>query len=78
MLCMFCLQGSMVLPVTAHPKRPLTIVGLMNVPSLSEPQVPPDGSQILYVRSESSWEANKRIGHIWYIAPADEKKTGGR
>ncbi len=86
-LCMFCLKGSMVFPVTAQVKRPMTMVDLVNVPSLSDPQVSPDGSQILYVRSEGDWEANKRIGHIWRgetgntsgkSPPAMKKKKGKR
>ena len=86
-LCMFCLIGSMVFPVTAQENRPMTMVDLINVPSLSDPQVSPGGSQILYVRSESNWEANKRIVHIWRgeagktsgkSPPAMKKKKGKR
>jgi len=45
----------------------MTLVDLMNVPQISDPQLSPDGKQILFVRSEANWKANRRIGHIWRI-----------
>ncbi len=45
----------------------MTIVDLVNVPSLSAPQLSPDGTQVLYVLEEADWKKNKRIGHIWRI-----------
>jgi len=40
-------------------------VDVMNVPQISDPQVSFNGREILYVRSEPDWKANRRIGHIW-------------
>ena len=51
----------------AQTKRPMTIVDLINVPSLSDPQLSRDGKQILYVLSEADWKEDKRIGHIWRV-----------
>ena len=48
-------------------KRPMTIVDLINVPSLRSPQLSPDGKQVLYVLGEADWKENKRINHIWRI-----------
>src|SRR6187200_3407197 len=45
--------------------RPMTLVDLLNVPSLSDPQLSPDGRQILYVVARADWKANRRIGQIW-------------
>ena len=56
--------------VRAQGPRPMTLVDLLNVPQLSDPQLSPDGRYVAYVLSEADWKANKRIGHIWR-APAD-------
>ena len=48
-------------------KRPMTIVDLINVPSLGDPQVSPDGSQVLYVRRDADWEENRSISHIYRV-----------
>jgi dipeptidyl aminopeptidase/acylaminoacyl peptidase len=51
-------------PILAQP-RPMTLVDLINVARLSDPQLSPDGRQVLFVKSEADWKANKRITHIW-------------
>jgi dipeptidyl aminopeptidase/acylaminoacyl peptidase len=43
----------------------MTLVDLLNVPSLSDPQLSPDGRQILYVIARADWKANRRIGQVW-------------
>lgn len=45
--------------------RPMTLVDLINVARISEPQLSPDGRQVLFVKSEADWKANRRITHIW-------------
>ena len=45
----------------------MTLVDVMNVPPVSDPEISPNGNQILFVRSEANWKANRRIGHIWRI-----------
>ena len=49
-------------------KRPMTIVELIDVPSVGSPRLSPDGSQILYTRTDTDWEKNGRTTHIWRIA----------
>jgi dipeptidyl aminopeptidase/acylaminoacyl peptidase len=49
----------------AQGPRPMTLVDLLNVPRISDPQLAPDGRHVLYVRSEADWKTNKRIGHVW-------------
>ena len=44
--------------------RPLTAVDLIEVPRLSDPQLSPGGTQILFTRSEASWKANRDISHV--------------
>lgn len=45
----------------------MTIVDLINVPSLYDPQLSADGSQLLYVLSEADWEKNRTVSHIWRV-----------
>ena len=51
--------------VAAVGPRPMTAVDLIEVPRLSDPQLSPDGTQIVFVRSDADWHANKRITHVW-------------
>ncbi len=62
-LCMVLL----VWPAAAQPKRPMTLVDMLEIPSLSDPRLSPDGRQLLYVLAETDWQANKQIAHIWRI-----------
>lgn len=52
---------------SAQDKRPMTIVDLIEVPSVGQPQLSPDGSQVLFVRSDPHWERNRTVSHIWRI-----------
>jgi hypothetical protein len=60
--CVFAVGVSL-----AQGPRPMTLVDVLNVPQVSDPQLSPDGRQILYVLAESNWKANKRVSHIWKI-----------
>ncbi|HEX7139229.1 MAG TPA: S9 family peptidase, partial [Vicinamibacterales bacterium] len=51
----------------AQAQRRLTLIDLLNVPRLTEPQLSPDSRQIVYALAEADWKANKRISHIWRI-----------
>jgi dipeptidyl aminopeptidase/acylaminoacyl peptidase len=51
----------------AQAQRPMTIVDLINVPSVSDPQLSPKGSQILYARSDADWKKNNTVSHIWRV-----------
>src|SRR5688500_10701459 len=48
---------------TANGRR-FTAVDLIEVPRLADPQLSPDGAQILYTLSEASWKENRRITHV--------------
>src|SRR5439155_24014151 len=54
-------------PTQAQTRRRLTLVDLLNVPRLTDPQLSPDGRQIAYQLAEADWKANKRVSHIWRI-----------
>jgi acylaminoacyl-peptidase len=51
-------------------QRAMTLVDILNVPRVSDPQLSPDGRQILYVLSTPDWKANKRVTHIWRVPAA--------
>lgn len=53
-------------PVDAQ-KRPMTIVDLIQVPGVGDAQVSPDGTQLLYVKSEADWEENRTVSHIFRV-----------
>ncbi|HEX7118866.1 MAG TPA: S9 family peptidase [Longimicrobiales bacterium] len=52
---------------SAQQPRPMTIVDLIEIPSIREPQLSPDGRQLLYVRSDADWEKNRTVSHIWRV-----------
>lgn len=54
-------------PAVAQNKRPMTLVDLLEVPSLDDPQLSPDGRQLVYTLARADWKANRRISHIWRI-----------
>lgn len=51
----------------AAPPRPMSIVDLINVPRLSDPQLRPDAKQVLYTLSEANWKGNKRVSHVFRV-----------
>lgn len=61
--CTFFILGT----TAAFAQRPMTLVDVMNVPQVSDPQISSSGRAILYVRSDANWKANKRISHIWKV-----------
>jgi dipeptidyl aminopeptidase/acylaminoacyl peptidase len=63
LLCALFLSAAVTVAHAAEP-RPMGAVDLLEVPRLSDPQLSPDGGQILYVVSEASWKANRAVGHI--------------
>lgn len=51
----------------AQAPRPMTLIDMINIPQVSDPQLSPDGRQIVFVKTEANWKADRRIGHIWRI-----------
>jgi dipeptidyl aminopeptidase/acylaminoacyl peptidase len=45
----------------------MTILDLLNLPSIGDPRLSPDGSQVLYTQSEPDWKGNRRVTHIWRV-----------
>ena len=53
--------------VEAQSAGPMTIVDLIEVPSLANPELSPDGTQVLFVRTEPDWDENRTIAHVWRV-----------
>lgn len=57
--------------VTAQTRRPPTVDDLLDLVQISSAQISPDGTRVLFTRSElKPWKENKRATSIW-IARAD-------
>jgi dipeptidyl aminopeptidase/acylaminoacyl peptidase len=46
-------------------QRPMGLVDLLNLPRLGDPQVSPDGRDVLFTRSDADWKSGRRLTHIW-------------
>ena len=51
----------------AQEKRAMGFVDTLELPSLQDPQLSPDGKQILFVMDRPDWKSNRRSGHIYRI-----------
>jgi dipeptidyl aminopeptidase/acylaminoacyl peptidase len=54
-------------PAGAQEKRVRTFVDAIEQPVLQEPQLSPDGRQIVFVINRADWKANRRVGHLFRI-----------
>jgi dipeptidyl aminopeptidase/acylaminoacyl peptidase len=52
----------------------MSMVDMLNVPSVRDGQVSPDGKSILFVRNDASWTHNRNISTIW-SATIDGKES---
>ena len=51
----------------AQTRRAMTFVDTIELPTIQDPQLSPDGRQILFVMDKPDWKANRRVGHIYRI-----------
>ena len=47
--------------------RPIGFVDALSLPGIQDPQLSPDGTQVLFVMKSPDWKANRRIGHIYRV-----------
>ncbi len=47
--------------------RPMTVVDLISLPSVGDAQLSPDGAQVLYTRTDTAWERNRTVRHVWRV-----------
>ncbi|HUP41367.1 MAG TPA: hypothetical protein VM115_14685, partial [Vicinamibacterales bacterium] len=52
---------------TQTSKRPMTLVDLLNIPRVADPQISPDGRAITFILTTPDWKANRRVAHLWRI-----------
>lgn len=59
-----------ILLVTAAPaqKRVMTAADVVTLKAVSNPQISPDGRQIVFVMSEADLKANESFSHLWIVA----------
>ena len=65
---------------SAQQKRAMTIVDLIDLPQVGSPRLSPDGTELLYTRSDTDWEKNGRTTHIHRIGTdgsGDVRLTNG-
>jgi dipeptidyl aminopeptidase/acylaminoacyl peptidase len=62
-----CALATVPVATLSAQQRAMTIVDLIDVPGLGDPQVSPDGSQVLFVRTDAAWDTNGTVSHIWRV-----------
>jgi dipeptidyl aminopeptidase/acylaminoacyl peptidase len=45
----------------------MTLVDLLNIPRVGDPQISPDGNSLTFVLATTDWPANQRVPRIWRI-----------
>ncbi len=59
----------------AQERRAITFVDTVELPTIQDPQLSPDGKQILFVMDKPDWKANRRVGHIYRIGTDGAHQT---
>ena len=54
-------------PVQTQPKRPMSLVDLLNIPRVADPQLSPDGHRATFMLSTTDWPGNRRVPQIWQV-----------
>ncbi|MGH9761328.1 MAG: TolB family protein, partial [Blastocatellia bacterium] len=62
--------------VAQSEKQAMTVDDVVNMTGISGPQISPDGSSIVFSKSDLDWEHNKRPAHLW-IVPTSAPTGGG-
>jgi dipeptidyl aminopeptidase/acylaminoacyl peptidase len=47
------------------PPKPMTLVDLIGVPRITDPQLSPDGRFVTYNLARNDWKANRQIPQVW-------------
>jgi dipeptidyl aminopeptidase/acylaminoacyl peptidase len=51
--------------VRTQSPRPMGIVDFLSIPRVADPQLSPDGRDVLYTVGDADWKVGKRVTHIW-------------
>ena len=66
-ICLLALTATTVVDAGAQAKRPLSFVDMISMPLVQDPQLSPDGTQVVFVMLQADWRANRPIGHLFRI-----------
>ena len=55
------------MPISAQEKSNLSLIDIFNMEFVSDPQISPDGSQVLYVRNFKDVMTDKNLSNIWLV-----------
>ncbi len=50
---------------TAQTPRPMSLVDLIGIPRILDPQLSPDGRAVIYMLQREDWKADQPVAHIW-------------
>ena len=62
-LGLLCLAPSL----AAQAPRAMKIADVISLPAISDPQLSPDGRQLVFARSDADWKADRRVSHLWRL-----------
>ena len=65
LLVLFVVGQAALVLVRAQAPRPMAIVDLLNIPRLADPQVSPDGREVVYTRADADWKIGRHVSHVW-------------
>jgi dipeptidyl aminopeptidase/acylaminoacyl peptidase len=65
LLALILTFAASLVPVVALAQRPMGIVDLLNVPQLADPQLSPQGGDVVYTLAEPDWKTGRRVRHVW-------------
>jgi dipeptidyl aminopeptidase/acylaminoacyl peptidase len=51
----------------AQPKRGMSLIDLLNIPRVADPQITADGLRITFTLATTDWIGNRRIPQVWQI-----------
>jgi len=63
--------GSFLLPAQAQTKRPMTPADVLALKQVSDPQISPDGSAVVYVVSVADFEHARSDSDLWLVRPGE-------
>ena len=53
--------------VATQSKRPMTLVDLLSIPRVGDPQLSRDGRRVTFTLATTDWPGNRRVPRIWQI-----------
>ncbi len=63
LLGLLCLAPSL----AAQAPRAMKIADVISLPAVTDPQLSPDGRQLVFARSDADWKADRRVSHLWRL-----------